>query len=307
MREFFLSTASGGSQTTLVDATIQKYLPKSIANQLNAWVSCVAGDGLNTGVEARAASWNVISTTATFYTPGFPQNVQSGTYEFHLRFQRSDLLEAINDAVGQLGLTWFRPVRDESLLSVAQQWRYVAPNTQHWTQINKIEIQINTDAAAVAGGYPFASADYLNPRIDRDVDGAGNEIWAIQFGLQPPPGRVIRLWGEAYYTDLVTDTDFLSLAPEWQRPALTWIYSWSSFQLNDWVTNQSPTGETAKVRQQALDQLERQKNFLLSLAPAHKPGQIITPGRGDGQAISSPEDWRYLGAFRSSTFSRGGS
>lgn len=308
MREFFLSNpTSPGSQTTLIDLGITKFIPQDIVSQFNAWVSGVPGaDAANVGFEARATSWTVDNATLTLYTPGFPVAVTGGPYEVHIRFPRSDILEAINDAVGQLGMTWYREVKDESLVSVQQQWRYVAPATQHWTIINKIEIQINTDEQATAGGYPFAPADYLNPRVERDVDSTGVEVWAIQFGLQPPPGRIIRLWGEAFYPDVVQDADYLPLAGEWQRPALTWIYSWGQFQLNDWVTNQSPTGETAKIRQQALDQLERQKDALLATAPPHKPGMVVTPGRGDGYTVSSPEDWRYLGAFRSAAFTRGG-
>jgi len=295
-----------GTQTLFVSPSLNQYFPRDIT-QLNAWVYCLNGDLTNALQERRAMSWLAATSTLYLYPPGFPGTISGGNYEFHLRYPREDILEAINDGVGQLGLSWYREVKDETLLSAQQQWRYVAPATQNWTEINKIEIQINTDATATAGGYPFAPADYLNPRVERDVTSLGVETWAIQFGLQPPPGRIIRLRGEAYYPDLVLDSDYLAMAPEWTRPAMSYLYNRGAFNLNDWASQQTPTGETAKVRQQALDELERQKNDLLATAPVHKPGRIITPGRGDGYAVSSPEDWRYLGAFRSAAFVRGGS
>lgn len=295
-----MSTPTVGTQTLLTDPSLRQYFPVDIQiNQFNGWITPVDPTDPNVGQERRGSSWAQATGQITLYAPGFVNNISALPHEIHMRFPRALILEAINDAIGQLGLSWYREVRDSTIQTVQYQWRYILPATQFWTTINSVEIQINTDANAVAGGYPFASADYLNPKIERDVTVAGVETWAIQFGRQPPPNRTIRVRGEAYYPDLVLDTDFVSLAGEWTRPALSWIYSWGVFQLQDWTSNVVPTDQTEKVRQKAMDMLERQKNSLLATAPPHKPGKIVTPGQGDGRPMDSPGDWRYLGAFRS--------
>ena len=307
LQEFVLATPSGGTQTTLIDQRLQQYFPQDIA-QLFAWVSAVPGaDAQNVGLEFRASSWTFSNFTLTLFAPGYPTNISGGPYEIHMRYQRSLILEMINDAVGQLGLTWYRETRDDTLVTVQPGWRYQLPNNQNWTEVTRIEIQINTDPISTAAGYPFASADYLNPRVERRVDQVGNEFWEIQFGLQPPPGRILRVFGESFYTDLVLDSDYLPLAGMWLRPALSWIYARATFSLQDATNNRQPTTALETARQKALDALERQKNEILANAPAHKPGKIITPGRGDGYPVESPNDWKYLGSFKSATFVRGGS
>lgn len=306
LQEYILSMPSGGTQTTLIDQGLKQFFPQDFA-QLFAWVSAVPGaDPGNVGLEFRALSWTFSNFTLTLFPPGFPTNITTGPYEIHVRYQRKTILEAINDAAGQLGLTWYRETRDESLVTAQGQWRYVLPNAQNWSNITRLEMQIATDANLTAGGYPFAPADYLNPRVQRSVDALGNETWEIQFGVQPPPGRIIRVWGESYYVDLVADTDILPLSGKWSRMAQRWIYAMATFNLTEWTGNRQPTASLETARQKAADILERQKNEVLAMAPAHSPGKIVTPGRGDGYAITSPEDARYLGAFKSSTFIRGG-
>lgn len=302
MQEFLPSNPNaGGLATTLIDPNLRQFFPNDIA-QLNAWVYAGAGaDGANVGLERRVQSWAASTATATFYPPGWPTAPSAGIYEWNIRFQRSRLLEAINDAVGQLGLTWFREVVDQSLVTLDHTWAYVPPAVQNWSNIQRIEIQINTDTNLT--GYPFVSAEYLNWRARRAVDTLGVESWVIDFGLLPPIGRALRIFGEAFYSDLQFDTDALAIAGEWRRPALTWIYAWASFNLNDWSTNSMVSTEVEKVRQKSLDQLQNQKTQLLATAPPHRPGRIITPGRGDAQPIESPEDGSYLGVFRSAGFS----
>jgi hypothetical protein len=302
MQQFAPATPQPGAlATTLIDPGLRQYMPNDVG-QLNAWVYAGAdSDPANVGLERRASSWTALNNTLTFYSPGWPVAPIAGQFEINFRFPRSRLLEAINSGVGELGLTWYREVTDETVVTADRTWRYSPAAVQNWALIRKVEIQINTDNNLV--GYPFVDASYLNWRPRRQVDLAGNETWFIEFGILPPIGRILRVFGEAFYPDLVADTDVLAIAGNWMHPAKSWLYSYAQYQLNDWSVNGMMTTEVEKVRQKSLDQLERAKEKILALAPAHKPGRIITPGRGDGSPIESPEDGSYLGIFRSAGFS----
>jgi len=282
-----------------------RYFPQ-VLNQFNGWVYCTQSspDAQNRGLEMRGQQWTPSSGTLQLYTPGFPQPVSGGQYEISMRFPRRRKMAALNSAIGQLGLTWFRKIVDEKLITQSETWIYYPDPTENWSDIYRIEIQINTSPTQI--GYPYADAEYLNWRPRRWVDQMGKETWAIEFGILPPPNRALRVFGEGYYPTLQNDTDLLAIAGKWEGGALEWIYDWSEFRLNDSLSNRQPTGEAERIRQQALDRLERQKNDILVSAPSHEPGRIVTPGHGDAMAFPSPEDWRYLGAFRSSSFIRGG-
>lgn len=299
MREYApCSPTAAGGPTTLIDAKLKQYMPLAIA-QLNAWVyACPGADAANVGKELRASSWDG-NTQLNFYVP-WATNPTTGPYDIHFRFQRARILEAINDGVGQLGLSWYREAQDESLLTATNTWRYTLPNSQNWSQVRRVEIQFNTDVNNI--GYPYADASYLNWRARRSVTTGGVEVWYLDFGLQPPPGRTLRVFGEAWYPDLQNDTDTLALAGEWIRPALSWIYAWGQFSLTDWTTNAAASSDLEKTRQRAMDTLNRQKEELLALAPAHKPGRIVTPGQGDAMAVPSRSDGDYLGVFKGTAF-----
>lgn len=295
-------TAAGGT-TTVIDADLIQYFPQPL-QQFNGWIYCNQNspNTTNRGLERRAKSWDGINTVL-LYT-GFPSPVTGGDYELHLRHPHSRKIAAINSAIGQLGLTWYRQIVDETIVTQQSTWTYVLPNSQNWANIYRVEIQINLAETQI--GYPFADAEYLNWRPRRFVDQAGIETWLLEFGILPPIDRKLRIFAEGFYPQLISDLDVLALAGKWEGGALEWIYDWAEFRLNDSFTNRIPTGEAEKIRQQALDRLERQKNDVLVNSPTHLPGRIVTPGHGDAMAFPSPEDWRFLGAFKSSSFIRGG-
>lgn len=294
-----------GGTTTLVDPGLIQYFPQPLG-QFNGWVYCTqdSPDAQNVGLERRGQQWLPGASTLQLYPPGFPQPITSGEYEISMRFPRLRKMAALNSAVSQLGLTWYRQVVDETLVTLPETWIYTPPQAQNWASIYRIEIQINTSPTQV--GYPYADAEYLNWRARRWVDILGVETWAIEFGILPPVDRKLRVFGEGFYPVLRNDNDVLAVAGKWEGGALEWIYDWAEFRLNDQYTNRIPSGEAEKIRQQAMDRLERQKNDILTSAPSHQPGRIVTPGHGDAMAFPSPEDWRYLGAFKSSSFIRGG-
>ena len=286
----------GGGATALHCPDLLMYFPQQI-QQFNGWVYCASTvDASNTGLERRGQQWT-IDGTLQLYAPGFPSPITGGEYEIHMRYPRARIVEALNTAIGQLGLNWFREWVDESITTLPNTWIYALPPDQNWANVYRLEIQINLSTDQV--GYPYADANYLNWRPRRWTNNLGEEQWAIEFGLLPPPNRKLRVYGEQYFSDITTDADLLPLAGKWERAALDWVYDYSEFRLQWWLTNKQPTAEADKLRQQALDRLENQKNEILQNAPSHRPGRIVTPGHGDALAFPSPDDWRFLGAFKS--------
>jgi hypothetical protein len=172
---------------------------------------------------------------------------------------------------------------DESITTEANTWIYTLPPDQNWANVYRLEIQIN----------PARDADRLPVRRRQLPELAtapldeqpGRESWAIEFGLLPPPDRKLRVFGEQYFADITTDDDLLPIAGKWERAALDWCYDYAEFRLQWWLTNKQPTAEADKLRQQALDRLENQKNEILQNAPSHRPGRIVTPGHGDALAF----------------------
>ena len=302
--DLVVATPSAGGASTLVDNDLRQHFPQPLT-QFNGWVYCTQSspDAANRGIERRGQQWQPSASVLSLYPPGFPGPITGGEYEISMRYPRHRKMAAINSAISQLGLMWFREVVDETVLTMVNHWIYTPPATENWSTINRVEIQINTADDQV--GYPYADADYLNWRPRRWVDNQGLETWAIEFGILPPPDRKLRIFGEGFYPRLVQDTDVLAIAGKWEGGALEWIYDWAEFRLNDSISNRLPTGEAERIRQQAMDRLERQKNDILQNAPSHQPGRIVTPGHGDAMAFPSPEDWRFLGAFKSASFRLG--
>jgi hypothetical protein len=303
LQEYILCHPESGGPTMLHCQDLLQHFPQQI-DQFNGWVYCASTqDAQNLGIERRARQWTV-DGSLSLYTPGFPGPITGGEYEIHMRYPRARIVEALNAAIGQLGLFWFRDWQDNSITTAANTWIYPLPQGEYWSNVYRLEIQINTSETQI--GYPYADGEYLNWRPRKWTDQTGVETWAIEFGLLPPPNRKLRIFGEQFFPDITGDDDTLPIAGKWERAALDWIYDYSEFRLQWWLTNKQPTAEADKLRQQALDRLENQKNEILQNAPPHRPGRIVTPGHGDAMAFPSPEDWRYLGAFRSSSFIRGG-
>jgi hypothetical protein len=302
--DLVIATPTGGGTTSLVDADLLQYFPQPLT-QFNGWVygTDEVPTAANRGIERRGRQWIPDNNILILYPPGFPGPVEGGEYEIGMRYPRHRKMAALNSAISQLGLLWYRQIVDETQRTAANTWIYTPNPAENWASIYRIEIQINTAEDQI--GYPFADADYLNWRSRRWVDNMGLEHWAIEFAILPPPDRQLRIFGEGFYPNLQKDSDVLAVAGKWEGGALEWIYDWAEFRLNDSISNRQPTGEAERIRQQALDRLERQKNDVLANAPSHQPGRIVTPGHGDAMAFPSPEDWRFLGAFKSSSFRLG--
>lgn len=292
---------SAGTSTTLISLGINPYFPKDIT-QLYLWVYGTAtGSGAvdvsNQGVEQRSTSWTAASNTLTLFPPGMPTAILSltGVWEMRRAKSRTRVVEAVNSAVGQLGYYCTREFKDETLVATQNQWRYTLPSPQNWERITNIEIQQSLTYA----DYPYRDARQLglNWRPERTTDESGNTLWQIQFASQPPPGYIIRVWGEAYYPDLSLETDVLSIEAEHDRMVREWVYDWALFKLDAEQAEAWASGDSAKAMQLRESNLQRVKAQILEQCKPPKPGRINTPLTMIGRGWS--EDPNYLGAFTS--------
>lgn len=228
----------------------------------------------------------------------WPAIIAAGSYEVHPRYDRTLILEWLNDAIGQLGVYWFREVRDQTIQTADLTMAYNLPSTQYWTKVTDVQIEINT--SQTVEGFPFASATPWNWNAYPYTDQFGNRQWQIQFGLQPPPGRYLRVFGEAYYPDLSGDGDTLALGGQYERPALAYIFDWVNYRAKEYDSLIGHTTDTDRSRQKMYDSLNKTREWLTSmLQPTHSPAQIATPGRGDGlfSPLGGRDNTQYFGAM----------
>lgn len=302
-----LITSSAGTTTTLISVALNGYLPNNVT-QLQAWVyatsTCV--DVANRGETRRAHSWvastSTLSMTSGYAWPAAPgsTSVGSGSYDLHTWVPHDRLLEAINAAIGELGLYCCRPVIDATLTTVDQRWQYSLPAGVNWGEVERVYLQVATDTALV--GFPYQSADSLGWHIERTTSSTGVPAYTLQFRTLPPPGRTIKFYGDATYTDLSADTDILPIGGVYERPALEFIYDYAMACAHDWRANKIPSGDVERPRLQAKERFDRAVKRIVQDAPARKVApRIMVPGsRGDypspGSFTTNPED--YAGIFR---------
>lgn len=300
MGEFALATAaaSGGSATKLVDQGLRVHLPHNVDINLNVWVYGAANaDTANRGVERRAKSWNYDTATLTLHGPGMPAAMTTGDYELHWRFSRARKLAALNDALGELGMHWYRPILDESLTTADNTWRYTLPSTINWQGVQQVLIQISTDNSLV--GYPYQDATPWDPAIEASVAANGTTTWYLRFGAKPPSGRTLRILGAASYTDLVADTDVVPLRNDWAQRALAWLYKWAQHLLVSWEIGAQPAAQTERLLAWNQYILLEARDELMRNAPEAPNARLIVPGVGTGTRKGGMgNDPRWIGALK---------
>lgn len=295
--DLILSTpTSAGTTTTLVDNLLRQYV--QTLTQANLWVyGTSTADLANRGEERRASAFTRASDTLSFEVD-WPTAITTGSYEVHPRYQRRLILEWLNDAVGQLGIYWYRDARDESIETEDLTRVYNIPNTQYWTKIHDVQIEVLTSSLVV--GMPYVSARPWNWNAYSYTDPYGNLFWQIQFGSQPPPGRLLRIFGEAFYPELANDSDTLALSGQYERPALQYLIDWTKYRAMEYDSLIGRTTDTDKARQKMFDSLNKTRDLLASmLQPTHKQARVNNPyypGNGQlygGYGINDPN---YFGA-----------
>lgn len=289
---------SAGTTTTLVDTALNEWLPNNLT-QFSAWVyGSYTADSTNRGVQRRARSWTPGTSTMVFYN-AWPEAPSVGEYEVirHL-FDRTRFLEAVNSAVGSLGLFWYRDVVDESLTTETQTWAYTIPASLNlFADSVDVFIQV-TDTYS---DFPYARASSLGIgyTVRESINAIGGRQLTLQFANNTmlPPNRTIRLQGVGYYATVDNDTDIVPLAGPWETAATQWIYDYAKYRINEWLADDVPAGETDKYRTKQLTALMAQRDDIQSMMMPKKNGRIVTPGREGVYGGRWGTDWRYLGAF----------
>lgn len=299
--ELVIASATGaGTATTIVSTNLIAELPNNVA-QVNWWAYAATGTVANLTQERRVKSWAADTWTATLHSPGFSAaTASSDEFEFHARIPRARKLDALNSAIRQLGLHWYREFVDESVTTATNTLRYTLSSGINWARVHKIELQVSTDGDIT--GYPYADAQPWNPQIYKTVSAAGVETWYLQFGTQPPADRLVRLYGEAYFSELAADADILGISGVWEGSAIEWILDWATYRLweREGHRQSSTTGD--RYMFWTKDKLQRAKEDLLLNAPTHKSGRILVPGMETGLSIDG-FDSSYLGASSGAAFS----
>lgn len=278
--------------TTLIDPTLTQYWPQAAgaANEnFMPWVygptstygsSSTWADTGNRGFYRRAIMWD--GTNVLTFSSGatWPSAITTGTYEVYIREDPTRILEAINSAVGQLSLWWYREFVDTSITTATQTWTYAMPSAQYTATIWQIEYQVDTNVNDI--GFPYADAKTLDWELREAVDTNGNLTQTIQFAVLPPPNRTLRIRGEAYFPDLVNDGDVLAIAGRWERPCLGWIYKYAMYLLDSWLAERVPQGDAMRYEQRESILLQEAEQLKNEMRRAHKPGRIVVPGKGRG-------------------------
>jgi hypothetical protein len=292
-------------------------IPQAITASMNYWIyGTPTADTGNAGFERRAASFDTTSGgRIILYAPGFPVAINGvGVYEIHPRIQRERKGKAINAAVGQLGLIYWRDFMDNSIVTAQPTDGGVAGQAGGWlynltalmsptvpiARVSSVQIEVGTSSLLESGGYPYVAATPWNYNVYSTKDASGVETWWLQFEIMPPPGRKLKIFGEAYATQLVADTDILPVGGQWEQPTLEWIYDWAQYLLNQQIASRVSAADTQRWRQAEFDRLQTAKEKLLLESPTHANSIIAVPGKGDGlYTYSAGNQAGWLGSFRS--------
>ncbi len=300
-----VSASTSGTATVLIDPTLDQDITEDVPSDLNTWVygvmTPVLGytpcDTANRGVERRAKSYTQASHALGLYA-AMPTVMQTGNYELHSRHARSRKLAALNSAVALLNLAWYRDVWDTSLTTAANQWSYTLPTNILWTAVKQVEIQMLTSGSFAT--YPYADAMQWDYRIYPQTAANGTKTWSLQFGVQPPPGRTLRIIGRAAYAAMVNEDDILPIPDAWGE-AQEWIYDWAKFRLWEFEAARQPSGQTERIRQEAQASLQQALMQMQENRPQLPNVRVAVPGMGTGQYPlgGELEDPMFLAAFSS--------
>lgn len=284
-----LTVSPTGDATHLVCPALNSYAVDT-QDRAHPWIyGSLTADILNRSAEIRGLSFDASTFTVTLAQPGMPAAITTGIYEMRRRYSHAIHLEAINSALALINLWWSRPVRDESLTTIAQTMRYTLPSDIEWLSIGDLEIYLETNTSTTISGFPYADATSWNPRVTREVSAAGVESYILQFGSEPPSGRKIRLLGSAGYSQLVRDDDVVSLDGAWGQMAFEWILGYASYQIDEWSLDNSVSDEFRRALAISGNRYEKQRQLLMAAAQGRRDLNISVPGVRDGMRPARTE------------------
>ncbi len=304
MGELYLSTPTSGTTTTLIDTNLDQYWPSNAGQQsapIGIWCyGSPTAEAANRTIERRARSYAQNTHTVTFLAAWPTAISTAGIYELHWRTPRSRKLEAINSGVRQLGFHWARSVIDETSITTAvNTWSYDLPSTVQWGSIPQVQLQVALDTTLI--GYPYVNAGLWNWTVIPYTNvNTGATTYRLQFGTLPPPNRKLRIFADANYGDLVSDSDILPMDVNASGIATEWLYSWAMYQLVRWESVRQPMNNTQWLEQQGAALLKEASDIRDRFAGTPTIVKVTTPGHGDGQYGPGgyADDPAYMSAYR---------
>lgn len=296
-----VTAEAGGDTTHLVATDLLQEMPSDTAH-VNAWVYApLTADVGNRGQERRSTTWDSAAHRLTISAPGFAVPPVSGIYEIRFRDTRERYTEAINSGISRLFLSWYRPIRDESITTVTNTMQYLLPSSVDWGMLGNIQVHLQANPSNQIVGYPYVDAVRWNPRIDRDVDNTGAEVFWLRFGAMPPPDRIVRLIAPVGYSELAADGDELLLEGQFGAAAVEWLLTYASVQLDDWGQDQLIAGDIQKYQAILSSRMQKQLDLLLRTSQGQPNTLITVPGTRDAMRPPVSPNISRLAAFHTPT------
>jgi hypothetical protein len=276
VNELVMSKATAdGTASTIIDSSLRQYFVED-DSEFNAWVYAVAG--ANSGVERRASTFSYSMHAVSLHYQLPNSTLLGDTFEIHLRTPRTRKLAALNSAVRMLGMGWYRPIINESLVTVGQRYRYTL-SPEEWASLDRV-LLINSENPEYP---PVEIHDWM---VQENVESDGTRTLTLQFGGALPAGKTLRLIGRGTFNTVSEDTDILPISGEYEGPMLEWIYSWATNRLVKEVSIGEPAGQSTRYDAKSDKELLEARDLLMRWAKPLGSGRLITPGRGTATAAN---------------------
>lgn len=200
--EKFAGTATGGSTTQLVDTNL-----KSTADGFfNNGTLFIASGTNNLETTIPVTAYTNSSRTFTFAALGSAINAGQRYEVTRLQYQRADLLEAVNQALQEIGTV---TQKNDTLMSIASTEEYTLPTGV----VNVVRVEVAANSSA-----PYGWA-----ANSRWIERGGSLIFDT--GKSPSTAsRMIRLWYNATPAPVLNDSDVISDYVPRERLAWTAAY-----------------------------------------------------------------------------------
>lgn len=246
-------TATGGSTTTLLDATRRKEKNDYWAG---AWCKVYAGTGL--GQERPLSASTQATGTLTHAATAWTAPDATSLYELHRIFSAAEYDEFLKESQrwhtrNRRLVSW---TLDTSLTWVTDQWDYTIPATI--VGIQQVELSTETGAPD-SDEYEFIERDRWSVRRSA----TRKLVFHKKFG-QPASGTLIRITGIIEFTDATLDADTFNLDA---NPIVALALAHATLGL----IGAFPASHYDRLHQRAVEEHER----LLARVPEPMPSDVV--------------------------------
>lgn len=234
--QFIMGTATGGSTTTVTDATNLTYVD-------NYWNEAFAlfTSGTNNGLIRKVQTSSLSSTQLTLYSAVTGAVASGDTYELYRRFSPQDIMKAGNSALLKSypyfyyhGRFTFTATQDTLTYALP-----TGPDMIGADSVLRVEYQKFTAAANADWPYQVLSRDLWD--VTEIFSSTTNDtLYRLQLNFNPQTNRLLRVVYASQLAAVATGTDYVQLSP----PELEWFYAASIAEL--WRIEASRSADIAR-------------------------------------------------------------